>query len=349
MAIGDVLRVLLSADQVYINARSVSYSEVACVTVLTWDVLIMFSEEVDLIWRRAWTPAKCMYLIARYMPWLVQLALLAINVNGSTGLEFTFDQCAAWQVVQGILLQVVVTTVDVILITRVYALYSRSRILLGVLGTLFVAELAFLCYVLAVVTPRLTYDDECYVTSSPAIFQYYWIVSLVFETILFMLTMFKFIEAVRHGWGKGPVMQQFVTDGTWAYALIFLAMLVNMMLYKYVHSTLTGICYTWLLVVLSFAGSRLVLNPRRAYISRQASRSGASSSHIELSRLSGGGPPASPLRAHAHALAFGANSLAHQYYQHEHERGVLVTIERISDSAFLLFRLFLFFFFLEVR
>lgn len=58
----------------------------------------------------------------------------------------------------------------------VYALYSRSRVLLGILGSLFVAELTFLCYVLAVVTPRLTYDDECYVTSSPAIFQYYWCV-----------------------------------------------------------------------------------------------------------------------------------------------------------------------------
>ena len=45
-------------------------------------------------------------------------ALLAINVNGTTGLTFTFDQCAAWQVVQGILLQVIVTTVDVILVIR---------------------------------------------------------------------------------------------------------------------------------------------------------------------------------------------------------------------------------------
>ena len=76
-----------------------------------------------------------MYLVARYLPWLVQLyvhttfvfyrvfeccsrALLAINVNGTTGLTFTFDQCAAWQVVQGILLQVIVTTVDVILVIR---------------------------------------------------------------------------------------------------------------------------------------------------------------------------------------------------------------------------------------
>ena len=76
-----------------------------------------------------------MYLVARYLPWIVQLyvyiilalyhafecphrALLAINVNGTTGLTFTFDQCAAWQVVQGILLQVIVTTVDVILVIR---------------------------------------------------------------------------------------------------------------------------------------------------------------------------------------------------------------------------------------
>ncbi|PIL26452.1 hypothetical protein GSI_12210 [Ganoderma sinense ZZ0214-1] len=214
------------------NARNLSYSEVACVAVLTWDVLVTLTDEVELIWKRRWTAAKFMYLIARYLPWLVQLALLAINVNGTTGLTFTFAQCAAWQIVQGILLQVIVTTVDVILVIR------------------------------ANVTPRLQYNDECYVTSSPPNFQYYWVISLAFETLLFFLTIVKFLDGFRNGWARGVFVQQFITDGTWAYALIFLVMLVNMMLYKYIHSTLTGICYTWLLVVLSFAGSRLVLFPR---------------------------------------------------------------------------------------
>ncbi|KAH9846551.1 hypothetical protein C2E23DRAFT_572286 [Lenzites betulinus] len=311
MGFEDAVMTRFGQEVVFTNARNLSYSEVACVTVLTWDVLIMISDEVELIWRRAWTPAKMMYPVARYLPWLVQLALLAINVNGSTGLKFTSGQCGEWQVVQGVLLQVIVTTVDAILITRVYALYSRSRLLLSVLGSLFLAELTFLCYVLAVVTPRLTYDDECYVTSSPAIFQYYWyshihasatrlladpgyrIVSLLFETILFALTMYRFGEAVRQGWGKGPILQQFMTDGTWAYALIFLVMLINMMMYKYVHSTLTGICYTWLLVVLSFAGSRLILNPRRAYMAREAPNTEnrqESAKSIELTRISGLAP-----------------------------------------------------------
>ncbi|KAH9910681.1 uncharacterized protein BXZ73DRAFT_108634 [Epithele typhae] len=191
------------------------------------------------------------------------------------------------QIVQGVLLQLIVTTVDVILITCVLALYNRNRILVCSLGALFLAELASLCYILAVVTPRLTYNDECYVTSSPPVFQYFWIISLAFETVLFVLTIGKFIDAVRQGWGKGPVMQQFVADGTWAYALIFIVMLVNMMFYKLVRSTLTGICYTWIVVVLSFAGSRLILNPRRASMIHSSSGD-ITRSHldIELSRLS---------------------------------------------------------------
>ncbi|KAI0691687.1 hypothetical protein C8Q76DRAFT_634755 [Earliella scabrosa] len=294
----------------YANSRDLSYSEVACVTVLTWDVLIMFSDEIELVWRRAWTPAKVMYLIARYMPWLVQLALLAITVNGTTGLTFTSEQCATWQVVQGVLLQLIVTTVDVILIARVYALFSRNRALLLVLGSLFLAEVISLCYILVVVTPRLTFNDECYVTSSPAIFQYYWIISLAFETVLFALTMAKFLDVVKQGWGMGPIMQQFIADGTWAYALIFVAMLVNMMLYKYVHSTLTGICYTWLLVVLSFAGSRLVLNPRRKSASYNVN---VYRSDVEMS-------PLSSMRA----LSVPRSRDSH---------GVLITIERITDGA----------------
>ena len=69
-------------------------------------------------------------------------------------------------------------------------------------------------------------------------------VSLAFETLLFFLTIVKFLDGLRNGWARGVFVQQFITDGTWAYTLIFLVMLINMMLYKYVHSTLTGICYT---------------------------------------------------------------------------------------------------------
>lgn len=54
-------------------------------------------------------------------------------------------------------------------------------------------------------------------------------------------------------------MQQFVADGTWAYTLIFIVMLVNMMMYKYIHSTITGICYTYVNLVHILCRSQLTL------------------------------------------------------------------------------------------
>lgn len=66
----------------------------------------------------------------------------------------------------------IITEVHILLV--VYALFSRNHILLLALGSLFLLEVASLCYIVAIVTPRLTYNDECYVTSSPSIFQYYW-------------------------------------------------------------------------------------------------------------------------------------------------------------------------------
>lgn len=257
---------------VLFQTRAVSYSEVAAVTLLTWDIFITFSDEVELIWKKAWTPAKGMYVFARYIPWLFQLALLGINIDGSTGIFFTVAECRKWMIVQAVILQLVITAVDIILILRVYILFNRNRYLLLVLGTLFLAEVAFLSYVLAMITPRLTFNDDCFVTSSPPLFTAYWIVSLIFETVLFVLTLIKFGEAIKGGWGRQQVMREFIADGTWAYTLIFVTMLVNSMLYKFVHSPLAGICFTWLLSVLSFAGSRIILNPRRRSNNRNSGR-----------------------------------------------------------------------------
>ncbi|EMD32751.1 hypothetical protein CERSUDRAFT_118479 [Gelatoporia subvermispora B] len=250
------------SDASLLQTRSVSYSEVAAVTVLTWDILTSISDEVEHIWSKRWTPAKVMYLISRYLPWMFQLALLAININGSTGLQFTMEQCRKWMTMQAVILQIIVTTVDVILIIRVYALYNRSHVLLACLMIACVAEIAVLCYVLAIVTPELGFNRECFVISSPHFFVVYWITSLIFETVLFVLTLAKFLSALHQGWGSGQLVQQFTRDGTWAYTVIFATMLVNAMLYDFMHSPLAGICFTWLLTVLSCAGCRLILLPR---------------------------------------------------------------------------------------
>lgn len=45
-------------------------------------------------------------------------ALLAINTDGTTGLRFTTEQCRKWMIFQAVILQLVITTVDVVLLMR---------------------------------------------------------------------------------------------------------------------------------------------------------------------------------------------------------------------------------------
>jgi len=257
-------RVDARESDIWLNqTQTVSYGDVAAVVMLTWDIITTMPDEVDHVWSKRWTHVKAMYLVSRYSPWVFQLALLTLSINGSTGLFFTEDQCRKWMIMQAAMLQAIVTTVDVILVIRVYAMYNKDRILISCLIVLSIGEVAALCYVLAEIAPKLGFSAECFVISSPRLFIAYWITSLTFESILFILILAKFYLAVIQGWGHGRGMQQFIADGTWAYALIFATMLTNAIFYQYMHSPLAGICFTWLLSVLSFAGSRLILNPRR--------------------------------------------------------------------------------------
>ncbi|KAI0076419.1 hypothetical protein K474DRAFT_1560728, partial [Panus rudis PR-1116 ss-1] len=235
---------------------------VASVALLTYDILHNLPEEIQYMWSNRWTTPTGLYVVARYAPWILQLALLSINADGTAGV-FTIVDCQKWMILQAILLQVVISTVDIILLLRVWAMYGTCRRSMLTLGLLFCVETAYMCYALSYVTPRLQYTQNCFVTEAPRMFTSYWMVSLGFETVLFILTIFRFLEVFRvRFWSGSNIIDNLVTDGTWAYTLIFGTMLVNAMLYRFIHSPMAGICFTWLLTVLSFTGSRLVLNLR---------------------------------------------------------------------------------------
>lgn len=44
---------------------------------------------------------------------------------------------------------------------------------------------------------------------------------MAFQTILFLLTAWKFFGAVKAGWGDVPIIQLLMRDGTWAFFLLF--------------------------------------------------------------------------------------------------------------------------------
>ncbi|KAF9232306.1 hypothetical protein BU15DRAFT_81397 [Melanogaster broomeanus] len=94
------------------------YLSVASATIISHDYILTFSNEVEYVWNRPWTLVSVMYIVLRY------LGLLVVMVESFGTAMFLFT---AWG---GNIFSIVI---HLVFILRVYAMYNRSRIVLGIL------------------------------------------------------------------------------------------------------------------------------------------------------------------------------------------------------------------------
>ncbi|KAH8999700.1 hypothetical protein EDB86DRAFT_2828309 [Lactarius hatsudake] len=244
---------------------------IAALAFLVWDILITFDQEVEAVWMKPnkfYT--KWLFFFVRYFAVAMQIALLFVGTRIAFSLHYTYSDCVKWYIFQEVGTQALIAAVEFILIVRVHALYDRSRIVTSILLLLFIAENIVMIVTLVRVVPEIGFDPICTVVHSPPrllLFAYddyslHPSVAFVsFETVLFILTLFKFIVALRSGWGRTPVLYLLVRDGTWAFILIFVTLCVNAGFYLAAgDSPNSSIAFPWLLSIEAFAGARIVLN-----------------------------------------------------------------------------------------
>ncbi|EKM60668.1 uncharacterized protein PHACADRAFT_203825 [Phanerochaete carnosa HHB-10118-sp] len=260
-----------------------SYGAVSAVMWMLYDTAIHFDVEVDCIWRRPQTWVKYAYAFVRYIPILNGGAVLTLTADRT----YPSSGCRGWIIDQLVVIECVTVVVEMILIIRVYAMYNRSKIIASIIVLGFAAEVALMVTTLALVIPKQTFTPDCLVASSPGIYMAYWLSSLFFETFLFVLTLYKFFQGIKLEYRQHSILFLFVRDGTWAYAIIFSAMLLNTLMYQLVTTPLAGMGYFWALSVMSFAGSHVLLNIRRLGIRMNKD----SSSIHELSSFPAGAVP----------------------------------------------------------
>ena len=109
----------------------------------------------------------------------------------------------------------------------------------------FLIEIVGMVVGLALSLPNITYDNLCLVIDAPhtlIIYAYDFSFHIVhsihpsiliddydasraaaifFQALLFAVTIYKFILAVRDGWGDVPLLVLLTRDGTWAFCLLF--------------------------------------------------------------------------------------------------------------------------------
>ncbi|KAJ6540576.1 hypothetical protein B0H19DRAFT_1313271 [Mycena capillaripes] len=245
-----------------IGAQTVNRSAVASLALLAYDILLSFDEEVAVIWSRPWTAIKCLFFFVRYFPLLLQISILFVGTELTPQFDFTFRDCEVWAIYQAAAALVLVAAVDYILILRVFALYDNHPRIKAAVFTLFCLELLVMLISLGFSLSGIRFDDghRCIVTLFPNSFICYGASAVLFQTVLFALTVFQFVSALRTGWGKVPLLLLIVRDGTWAYLLAVVIVIGDVSMYALKNYSYGGVLYGWMITAFSFSGYRILLN-----------------------------------------------------------------------------------------
>ncbi|KAH9008682.1 hypothetical protein EDB85DRAFT_2163994 [Lactarius pseudohatsudake] len=169
---------------------------IAALAFLVWDILMTLDQEVEAVWTK---PNKFYTKWLFFFPFQIVIlysfrlnALLFVGTRIVFSLHYTYSDCVKWYIFQEVGTQALIAAVEL----------SSSRIVTSILLLLFIVENIVMIVALVRVVLEIGFDPICTVVHSPPMLLLIAFVS--FETVLFILTLFKFIVALRSGWGRSP-------------------------------------------------------------------------------------------------------------------------------------------------
>ncbi|KAI0777291.1 hypothetical protein BD413DRAFT_174963 [Trametes elegans] len=245
--------------------RASANSFLSAITFLVWDLLLSFSDEVDLIWQKPNGWFRWLYIYIRYVPLISEAAMFTcFTVFKTEAVDFASDVCNTETVVTAVLFECLLVAVEIVLAVRVYVLYDRSRrILLVLLCGLLVSGCLSLVGIY-LVSDGFTFSGQCLIYSYPRKMLLVCLPPAAYESALFILTTVKFRKCQQEKLGRRPILQRITHDGIWAFALAQVVMVFNVVIYNSDLSAnaLTSTFPFWATSTLSFIGTRVLLSLR---------------------------------------------------------------------------------------
>ncbi|KAJ6577791.1 hypothetical protein B0H19DRAFT_1121388 [Mycena capillaripes] len=247
------------------DSQSTSYVAIAALTVLVFDHVLTFREEIEYMWFSKWNLAKCLYLWNRYFG----LAALSFDAFFYTHPTPTSNNtCQAFLQVQGLAATIIVGTVDVVLLLRVYVLHGNSKKLLKFLIPLVLCEVVPMAIIsilsdlplktFARVDPLL----GCYALSVPRFLTFYTIPALAVSSIMFIMTLHKcgFVFMKSQIASEMPVIRLFARDGIIWFIAVLLITSTDIILWAAGRPTLAEVNIAMSCALYSIIASRVLLN-----------------------------------------------------------------------------------------
>jgi len=260
--------------------RRTTYSYVAALSFLAYDVILSLGQEIKYIWGAKLSPVTALYFIVRYYGLLNLIAI--VGVDTSTNLSVPVcQQYFKWTIPGGPSLFIVI--LDGILLLRVYALYNRSKRVLLILLVLVIGDFASALYA----TITLANDLASGVIAMPAPWQgcaakvpqmtfvlTAYVPNFTLSLLFLGMTLWKLIQNHQRIYGKltwknlrttgniSPLLFAFVRDGSFFFALASTATFIGLLPTFVVGGPAGGGFLPWTLAVYSYSGAHLILKLR---------------------------------------------------------------------------------------
>ncbi|KAJ7511231.1 hypothetical protein B0H11DRAFT_1954489 [Mycena galericulata] len=248
------------------DLQLVSRVDVGMLTALTYDTLLNIDQEYRFVWKYPWSPVKCLYLWARYSPFID--TALAVHIRT----QLFVDPAMCRIVTSFVRIFAVVGTIitELILTIRTYALYEKSQSLLIFLTVMWFAIGGVNIWALVKWTDSLTVvpmspTNSCDLDSLTNIGTVCYITLLFGETVVVLLTIWKGIHTFwlsRSVYRHSQLLTTFYRDGIMFYLAIFVILVVDVSLENETFEGLKFIADSPLRVMQSVLSCHLVLHAR---------------------------------------------------------------------------------------
>ncbi|KAJ7352683.1 hypothetical protein DFH08DRAFT_859621, partial [Mycena albidolilacea] len=181
------------------DLRLNSYVDVACLALLTYDTFLNVDMEYRHIWKSKGSLIKCLYLWSRYATFLDVTLEALRRVDADVNLDPA--KCTAISTFISVYSTFGIGITEIILMVRTYALYGRSKKLLGFFLIMWLSIVGF-CTWAAIkwsqsVIVDLSPEISCDLYSSSNVLLACFIALLAAETVIVGLTVWKAIQISR--------------------------------------------------------------------------------------------------------------------------------------------------------
>ncbi|KAH8985668.1 hypothetical protein EDB92DRAFT_1881631 [Lactarius akahatsu] len=246
-------------------------------SVLVYDFLLTFGDEVRYIWRRPVTNIKVLYLFLRYGVTVAQVVYFQA-ISGLTTSHISHSFCVGSLIVLALVGSMSLILANYIMIIRVYTLWDHRK---WMLRTLYIGYSLSVCSTIAFVAtsivqlaPHVVHDPfifhMCLITGRSPYWIGIWLSQALFDVFLFVLTITNAASRPRRANVK--IITDLRRDGLVFYLGLFVGRFLNVALSIPTDRQYYLIAVSFVLSLSTVMVTRLVLRVERLLVTRGSGR-----------------------------------------------------------------------------